>query len=326
MAKMSSGPLSPDNDYQFPPAPAPAVLDRERWNAFAKSLSERLRYVESGSVELADVVADLRLFGLQRLDEALVPLINDAIAQLEDLQSRIDAADGSIADVREQIAEILVGVIPANSITESATRVFVTPEQRALIGTAAQAVVVEEALEGKADLVSGKVPASQLPDFGGRRLLQTVTISTPVASVDFTGLDTATYYAFELEIDGLSHNNATNTVFAIGLASESEWRASGYQGAYTGADATTARPGAASGTSFTLWASTTSTSLLSGIVRALRLGDPLSRSLVQADVSLAGSVRVFRGSYNIAEKHTGLRFFAEAGLLSAGTIRLYGVK
>lgn len=119
-------PPSPDNDYQFPAAPNRAVLDRAVWAAVMASIGGRLRGLEDQRTELADVIADLRMFGLERLNTAIEPLIVQT-------QQRLDGLDADLAVLRGQIDTILSGVVPAGIVAESETRVFVTPEQRAEI-------------------------------------------------------------------------------------------------------------------------------------------------------------------------------------------------
>lgn len=155
--------LTPENNYQFPPTPAAAMLGREAWNAVMASLSGRLVTLENKRSELQDLIDDLSFNGQQRLDEAIGPLIeaqelelealtreivamqqanatiiNDfqevTAVNLQDLAEAVQAAENSLVDVQSQINIILAGGLAAAMIEESATRVFVTPEQKSEIG------------------------------------------------------------------------------------------------------------------------------------------------------------------------------------------------
>jgi hypothetical protein len=141
---MSSGPLSPDNDYTFPPAPARAVLNRTTWDTTMRSLSQRLKALEEQRVEVAAVIDELRLFGLDRLNTAIVPLIegvNDDIdaakaavaALIAEKQAELEALSQAIATARAAVDELLSGNIPAANVLEDTTRVFVTPDQKAYL-------------------------------------------------------------------------------------------------------------------------------------------------------------------------------------------------
>lgn len=156
-------PLSPDNDYQLPPSPTPGELDRARFNALLDSIGARLRMLEAAATGLEAIKNDLQQFGLQRLDEAILPLIDqtqqdlanlsaevaatqaanaqiiddfqDVVAvNLEDLADQIDAAEAQLAAVQAQIQTYLNGGVPAADVAEDANRVFVTPAQKTEIG------------------------------------------------------------------------------------------------------------------------------------------------------------------------------------------------
>lgn len=144
--------LTPENNYQFPPTPAKADLGRNSWNAVMGSLSARLVALEAKRTELQDLIDDLSFNGQQRIDEAISPLIEaqeQELAALSDLvqQAIIDATnagievaeqvelqvgilEGRVVDVESAMAVILADTLPAENVAESATRVFVSPEQR----------------------------------------------------------------------------------------------------------------------------------------------------------------------------------------------------
>lgn len=150
-----SGLPSRENDYKQPAPPAPANLTRDIWDSVFGDISHRLRDLEARGTELDEVLNELRLFGLERLDTAIVPLIaqtQQQLAQLQqavadtiaqnaqvienfqvDVQEALAALNAQIAAVEARVNEILQGGIPAADVAESATQVFVSPEQRAEI-------------------------------------------------------------------------------------------------------------------------------------------------------------------------------------------------
>lgn len=161
---MSSEPLSPDNDYNFPPAPVEAYLDDTVWNGVMSSIGGRLRGLEAIGTGIESIQEQLQSLGLQILDDAINPLIVDTQASiadlaqqvsdtaaanaqiiadfqsvvavnLEDLAEEIATVEGNLGAVQAEIDLILGGGIPAAQVAESATRVFVTPEQKALVAS-----------------------------------------------------------------------------------------------------------------------------------------------------------------------------------------------
>lgn len=161
---MSSAVLNPDNDYNWPPEPAPAHLTREVWNGFGTSVGVRLRALEAVGTGIESIQEHLQTLGLQILDDAINPLIvqtqesisdlaqqvsdtADANAQiiadfqsvvavnLEELAGEILTVQGNLTALQEEIELILSGGIPAAQVAEDSTRVFVTPAQKALLAS-----------------------------------------------------------------------------------------------------------------------------------------------------------------------------------------------
>lgn len=128
---MASGPVSnlpvPENDYLVN---GDMYLSEAFFLALLSNpggVGPRLRALEAQRVEVQAVIEELRLFGLQRLDESLNPIITDTITRLEQL-----VAD--IAEAQAAVDELLAGNVPAAQVVESASRVFVSAEQRTEIG------------------------------------------------------------------------------------------------------------------------------------------------------------------------------------------------
>lgn len=147
---------TPDRDYRFPPEPFRADWNREIADAIFGSIGSRLRTLEAKRNELQALIDDLSFNGQARIDEAITPLIvgvRNEVTALETAVGRAvsEAADAATAVASEAnrriakveldldaieaaFAQILAGGVGAASVTESAQRVFVTPEQRAEIG------------------------------------------------------------------------------------------------------------------------------------------------------------------------------------------------
>jgi hypothetical protein len=96
-------------------------------NRLLASINLRLRALEAVKVTLESTVEALRLVGLQRIDAAIAPLIVETQQQIDDLGEQL-------GDVEASIAELLSGGVPADNVTETATRAFVTPAQKTEIG------------------------------------------------------------------------------------------------------------------------------------------------------------------------------------------------
>lgn len=155
------------DDYAPPPGTkwSPAT-----YIATIVHMAARVRVVEAQKTTIDALIEELQVFGLQRLDEAIVPLIEQqqqALANLQqqianalaatqalvtdfqqataaalaDLQNQIDASllviEGNIGALQEQVDEILAGGISADNVNETSTRVFVSPAQKTAIDSIA---------------------------------------------------------------------------------------------------------------------------------------------------------------------------------------------
>lgn len=119
--------LTPENGYQYPPAPAKAFLNGTIWNTVMASISGRLNALEAQRTDLEDLIDDLSFNGQARIDEAITPLI-------EQVESTIEGIQSDVQSLQEVVDDLLEGVIPAENVAESDERVFVTPEEKAEIG------------------------------------------------------------------------------------------------------------------------------------------------------------------------------------------------
>ncbi|WP_262027570.1 hypothetical protein [Microvirga sp. Mcv34] len=113
----------PDEDYR---SNSRTKLDPVTWDFVMGSIGARLRSIEAQRVEVDEVISALRNTGLERLDASLVPLI-------EEKQAVLDQLEAEVRQAQQDIADILLGVVPANIVTEDANRVFVTPAQKEVI-------------------------------------------------------------------------------------------------------------------------------------------------------------------------------------------------
>jgi hypothetical protein len=161
---MSSTAPNRINGYKFPPAPSRAFLEKGVWDSVLADIHERLLGVEAQRTELSDLIDDLSFNGQARLDQAIVPIIDnvrtalDALAlevastaqanaaiienfqqvtavNLTELSQSVAAAETQLASIQQQFAAIVAGGVGADKITETGDRVFLTPAQKAAIGT-----------------------------------------------------------------------------------------------------------------------------------------------------------------------------------------------
>lgn len=139
---MPSVPPTSENDYQAPPAPAKLVVDRTVWNGVFGSIGSRLRVLEDVNSGIEAIKLELQNFGIQRLDEAINPLIEQTQQALATLQAAVataqqelsdtveDAnaafaaalatASQSIADLQETLDQMLAGGVPAANVAITA--------------------------------------------------------------------------------------------------------------------------------------------------------------------------------------------------------------
>jgi len=136
---MPSGQPSAANGYQFDPAPTRAILNRATFNLFGADLHARLLALEDIGDGIATLQAELQNFGVDRLNEAINPLIVETQAALDQLNIDMEAAlvslNEDLAAAQVAIDSLLAGGVPAGNVNESGTRVFVTPEEKTEITT-----------------------------------------------------------------------------------------------------------------------------------------------------------------------------------------------
>lgn len=133
---------TPETDYRAPPAPSRMVLDRAVWDAVFVSVGERLRALEDVNSGIEQLKLELQNFGIQRLDEAINPLIEQTQAALATLLAEVAEAQAELADtvdnanaafaaalatanqslgqVQTQLDQMLAGGVPAANVPVTA--------------------------------------------------------------------------------------------------------------------------------------------------------------------------------------------------------------
>lgn len=131
-----------ETDYQAAPAPARLILDRAVWNAVFGSIGGRLRALEDVNSGIETLKLELQNFGIQRLDEAINPLIAQTQAALASLRSEVQEAQAELADtvdtanaafaaalttanaslgqLQTQLNQMLAGGVPAANVAVTA--------------------------------------------------------------------------------------------------------------------------------------------------------------------------------------------------------------
>ncbi|HWW46541.1 MAG TPA: hypothetical protein VNZ94_01725 [Xanthobacteraceae bacterium] len=124
-------------------------LNKAAWDAFAVSCGERLRELEAQRAEFQALIDAGTGQALAVIQENVSPHVAAITAQIETLQILIALAE-------DKIAAIIGGGVGADQVSETATRVFLTPEQRALIGPMAEALLT--AVRGPVTATDGNIP------------------------------------------------------------------------------------------------------------------------------------------------------------------------
>jgi hypothetical protein len=197
------------------------------------------------------------------------------------------------------------------------------------VGTSANNLVQ---LDGSSRLPA--VDGSQLTNLTSSAALELITetvVSTGVASVEFTGLDTSTYQTFVLEVTAGSHADGSSQSFLVQLSpdSGSTWRTSGYSSHAarfsssfsvstnaTGAIQNQSAIGAGDEIYFT--------------VELLGISSATELTCIQGQSShyrgTAWEAAITSGTYTTAEAHDSVRVVTTSGNIDAGIFRIYGLK
>lgn len=159
---------------------------------------------------------------------------------------------------------------------------------------------------------------------GDLSLLSTATISSPVATVDFTGLD-GTYYKYIVEYYGVNSTETAALLCQVQVGGT--WQTSNYYGAYIHLQSGTAQGNNADNNASILYGNITTGSRMAG---KIELGD-INNTTVQKTIEATyrpTAINIYRKQYfySSVSAVTGLRFILSAGNIAAGTFKLYGLK
>ena len=121
---MSSLPQSSD-DYA---APTDMQLNKAAWDAALTDIGARLRAAEA-------IRASFQALIDVGVGQALVLISENVAPEITALGVAIDGINSNLSAAQAAIDSLLSGNLPAANVTESGTRVFVTPAQKAAIGT-----------------------------------------------------------------------------------------------------------------------------------------------------------------------------------------------
>lgn len=196
------------------------------------------------------------------------------------------------------------------------------------VGTGANNLVQ---LDGSSRLPA--VDGSQLTNIeGGAEILLTETdVSSGVASVEFTGLDTSTYESFRLEVCAGSHADGGSQSFLIQVSpdSGSTWRTTGYLSScarFSGSfNAITSTSGAITGQT-----AIGASDKINIHARILCMADASELTSIDGQSSQkrgsSWEAAIFTGAYDTAEAHDSIRVITTSGNIDGGLFRLFGVK
>jgi hypothetical protein len=117
---MSSLLPSPNDDYA---APADMRLNRVAWDAALVSVGTRLRALEA-------VKADFEALIALGTSQALAVISENVEPQLAALTAALTALQQAIAEAEDTILQIITGSVPASAVSETSTRIWLTPALR----------------------------------------------------------------------------------------------------------------------------------------------------------------------------------------------------
>lgn len=237
-----------ETDYQAPPAPSRMVLDRAVWDAVFGSIGGRLRALEDVNSGIETLKLELQNFGIQRLDEAINPLIAQTQAALASLRSEVQEAQAELADTVEdanaafaaalatantslgqlqtQLNQMLAGGVPAANVAVTAINTLAAANAQAAfaevvseMNTLAESTTL--ALGTKQNKMTWSKKTGAFNATAGNTYLlkhtAAVTVTFPAAPAegDRIGLvieDEAELYAVTIVLSGKSFAGATTDV------------------------------------------------------------------------------------------------------------------
>lgn len=161
------------------------VINDAWFNRLLGDVNLRLRAIEAIKAQLEGAISDLTAVGLSRIDQTIVPVIEqttasltalvqsaqgDVTALIQGAQEDVEAIQQQVAASAQQIEDLLAGGVPAANVTEDDDRVFLTPAQRDAMATFATslnaALTGLTALNGAVKLGGAVTPAALAADAG----------------------------------------------------------------------------------------------------------------------------------------------------------------
>lgn len=213
-----------ETDYQAAPAPARLILDRAVWNAVFGSIGGRLRALEDVNSGIETLKLELQNFGIQRLDEAINPLIAQTQAALASLRSEVQEAQAELADtvdtanaafaaalatanaslgqVQTQLNQMLAGGVPAANVAVAAIDTLAATDAQtafaeivsemnvlatsttAALATKADASALAAIKAGSGSVVTANLTAVAGGEYYVKTATAAVTITLPVAPAE----------------------------------------------------------------------------------------------------------------------------------------------
>ena len=171
------------------------------------------------------------------------------------------------------------------------------------------------------------------PSAGALVFISSQTVSSAVASVDFTSGISSTYDDYVVYFADVTPAN-NNVNMRLRLYKSGSFQATGYSTSSASFKTTAGLNSTDTGTYIYMGDSTVSNtiSVISGTCTFLNINSTLGNRATavgqlffNAASSSAQSTTIFGGSQNTAAATTGFQFFFSSGNVTSGTFRLYGV-
>jgi hypothetical protein len=171
------------------------------------------------------------------------------------------------------------------------------------------------------------------PSTGALVYISSQTVSSPVASVDFTSGISATYDDYVVYFEDVTPGT-TSTALYLRLYKSGAFQASGYSQSYSMIRTTpsTSASNTATQINITIGTVNNTSSVVSGSCTLMNMNSALGNratAIGQAFYNVSTStdqvVAIFGGSQSTAAATTGFQFLFSSGNVATGTFRLYGV-
>ena len=177
------------------------------------------------------------------------------------------------------------------------------------------------------------LPTWSTPNSGALVFISSQTVSSAVASVDFTSGISATYDDYVVNFEDVTPGT-TSTAFYLRLYKNGAFSSSGYSQSVASLKGTPVYSASSSSAQINMTDATVSStvSVLSGSCTLLNMNSAsgnrataIGKTFFNVSTSAAQVVSVFGGSQSSAFASTGFQFLFSSGNITSGTFRLYGV-